>query len=248
MNGIKLTGVCVLACVALGWSASTFAGAWAGSATNSEPRKHDELITGSSTFLEGHPDLRHRNHGITAFRAGEYLDAQRHFMRAAHFADKPSQAVYAEMLWDGIGVVQDRALAYAWMDLAAERGMPVFVGKRESYWGQLGEAERARALELGKTVYAEYGDDVAKPRQERLMRVARRNVTGSRVGMIGALTIEFPGPGGGHVIDGEQLYADELWVPERYWAWQEATTERALRTTIHVGDFEQSQQPRPAGD
>lgn len=209
---------------------------------------HDEIITTSSTFLEGHPDVRHRNSGNTALRGGFHEDAAMHFRKAASFADKPSQAVYAEMLWDGIGMGQDRALAYAWMDLAAERGNALLVAKREQYWAALGEAERARALQVGKDVYARYGDEVAQPRQEEVMRKARRNVTGSRVGFVGPLRIRLPGPGGGfdgagYEVSGDQMYARELWEPAEYWAWQDAVTDRTLRAFIRIGDLEQEPAP-----
>lgn len=204
------------------------------------PRSNfEETVTASSVFLEGHPDVRHRNHGVSAFRAGNYQDAERHFRAAARHADKASQAVLAEMYWDGIGVDQDRAIAYAWMDLAAERGSRTFIAKREFYWSRLGAADRARAIVEGQAIYAEYGDDIAQPRQERAMQRARRNVTGSRVGMVGALRISMPGPGGGIELSGDQIYQNKLWEPDQYWTWQDEVTEEALRTyTIRIGEIE----------
>ena len=67
-------------------------------------------------------DLRFRLHGLEEFKAGRHEDAFKFFQRASFYADKPSQGMVAEMLWNGQGVAKDPALAYAWMDLAAERG------------------------------------------------------------------------------------------------------------------------------
>src|SRR5690606_35047968 len=112
-------------------------------------------------FLSSHPDLRHRMRGLKEFKDGNLEDAFRFFQRAAFYADKPSQGMVAEMLWSGQGVPQDRALAYAWMDLAAERGYATFLGARERYWNALDESERERAISEGQAVYAKYGDAAA---------------------------------------------------------------------------------------
>src|SRR5690606_3408590 len=118
----------------------------------------------------------------------------------------------AEMLWEGDGVPRDRAQAYAWSDLAAERGWPDLLGKRERYWNQLDAAERERAIEVGLPLLREYGDDVAKPRIDTKLRQARRRITGSRVGHVGNLTIRLPSVAGdpmqgGHDVDGSRYYA-----------------------------------------
>src|SRR3546814_17375883 len=77
-----------------------------------------------------------------------------------------SQGMVAEMLWNGDGVERDRALADAWMDLAAERGYAGFHGLRERYWSALDEAGRARALEAGQEVYAHSGPAAPTPRKD----------------------------------------------------------------------------------
>src|SRR3546814_8772491 len=129
-------------------------------------------------FLNSHPDLRYRLLGMEAMREDRHGDAFKFFRLSADFADKPSQGMVAEMLWDGYRVERYRALAYAWMDLAAERGYAGFLGLRERYWSALDEAERARALEAGQEVYAHYGDAAAKPRIAIALRRGRREMTG----------------------------------------------------------------------
>lgn len=181
-----------------------------------------EVILNSQYFLSAHPDIRWRREGVWSLELGQPDHAAEYFRRAARYADKPSQAMLAELYWTGHGVEADRVLAYAWMDLAAERAYPVFLAKREHYWAQLTEAEQARVQEVGLPLYQQYGDDVAKPRLERLLRRAKRNITGTRVGFVGALKILVPGPGGAaHSISGDDFYDDEFWEPARYWAWQD---------------------------
>src|SRR3546814_6828921 len=96
------------------------------------------------------------------------------FLRAARYADKPSQAMVAEMHWRGLGVPQDRELGYAWMDLAAERMYPNFVIKRERYWQLLDADQRSNAIERGQQLLAEYGDRSEEHTSElqSLMRIS----------------------------------------------------------------------------
>ncbi len=135
-----------------------------------------------NTFRHAHPDLAGRHDGASHLARGDFSRARVSFERGAYYADKASQAAMAEMLWLGRGGARDRAQAYVWMDLAAERGYPVFLGQRESMWAALTDAERELALTIGDELYSRYGDDVAKPRQERVMRRARTQLIGSRVG------------------------------------------------------------------
>jgi hypothetical protein len=190
-------------------------------------------------LLSAHPDLRWRSQAMGEYQAGRMVNAFAWFRRAARYADKPSQAMVAEMYWEGRGVARDRALGYAWMDLAAERGWRPFLIKRERYWAALDEAERARALRLGEQIYAEFGDAAAKPRKEAVLARERRRATGSRTGFVGALDVVVPGPGGVPLrIRGEDYYAEALWVPEKYWAWQDRLWREAMPGQVTVGEVE----------
>ena len=46
-----------------------------------------------------------------------------------------------------------------------------------------------------------------------MLRNARRNATGSRVGFVGNLKIIVPGPTGEEVIDGSRFYDPKYWDP-----------------------------------
>ena len=85
-----------------------------------DPTEDPVLMTAG--FLSAHPDLKYRLMGLDEYRKGNLDDALQFFRRSAFYGDKASQGMVAEMLWTAQGVAQDRPLAYAWMDLAAERG------------------------------------------------------------------------------------------------------------------------------
>jgi len=210
-----------------------------------EPGISPEMMT--EGFLAAHPDLRWRREGLHAYANGRYAEAYRHFLRAARYADKPAQAMLAEMHWKGIGVPQDREIGYAWMDLAAERLYSAFVVLRESYWQQLDAAQRTQAIERGQALLAEYGDGAAKPRMAKVLQ-RHRGGTGSRVGFVGNLEIiPFTGPnasgmsGGGLRISGEDYYAPKYWQAERYFEWQDEAWDALPRTgRVKVGELERA--------
>lgn len=219
-------------------------------------------------FLAAHPDLRWRREGLRSLEKGEYRIAMRQFKRAARHADKPSQALIATMYWSGSGVPVDRALAYAWMDVAGERHYPDIIALREAYWVRLTGAERQRAVEVGQAILAEYGDDVARPRLARILDRERRKVTGSRTGSVGRVSIiPFTGPlaqtgatltlysHGGSIgsnasgtFGGEQYYAAEYWHPDQYFQLQDRLSRPPLQPRVKAGDLEPVRVPAVGPD
>lgn len=200
------------------------------------PDPLDDPILVAAGFLDSHPDLRYRILAMEAYEEGKHQDAMRFFRRAAFYADKPSQAMVAEMLWRGEGADRNPPLAYAWMDLAAERGYHIFLQTREQYWHALDEQQRAVAIDEGQTVYARYGDKVAEPRISAVLRRARTRITGSRTGAVGNLQIIVPGPGGtDRTISAHQFYRPEYWDPVKYRQWHDDlwTNARIGKVTVH---------------
>jgi hypothetical protein len=187
----------------------------------------------ASDFERYHPDQRFRQLGLEALERDDPEWAFRWFRKAARFADKASQAMLAEMLWDGIGTRRDPARAYAWMDLAAERHYRMFLIKREAYWKALDPAQRKRALDVGAGLYEEYGDAAAKPRLEAQLRRGSRKSAGSRLGFRGALRVYTAGPGGNFQWEPD-YYADRHWQPEAYWAEQDRLWRNPMRGTVTV--------------
>jgi hypothetical protein len=221
--------------------------AGAGASEKAKPQKIDPAVL-TEGFLSAHPDLRWRREGMRAYEAGDYATALAWLKRAARYGDKASQALVAGIYWDGLGVAQDRPLAYAWMDLAAERLYPDFVMFRERYWNGLDEAGRAEAVERGQALYAEYGDEVAKPRLETILRRESRKTTGSRLGFVGNLQIipnTGPLAGTGMTLSGDQYYASKYWEPKEYWQLQDEIWRAPVRTRVTVGDVEKADADAP---
>jgi hypothetical protein len=207
-----------------------------------EPGISPELMT--EGFLAAHPDLRWRREGQHAYANGNYGEAMRYFLRAARYADKPAQAMIAEMYWKGTGVAQDRELGYVWMDLAAERFYSNFVILRAQYWGKLDAGEQRSSLQRGQALLAEYGDDVAKVRMAKVLR-KERGVTGSRTGFVGNLEIiPFTGPnaGTGLTIRADEYYSPKFWQADKYFEWQDQVWDApgARKGRVEVGDVEQA--------
>lgn len=189
----------------------------------------------ANDFLTYHPDMANRKMGMDAYHRGKFEIAADYFHRAARYADKASEAALAEMLWKGEGVAMNRPLAYAWMDLAAERHYPSLLAMRERYWQQLSATEQTQAVEAGDAVYAEYGDSVAKPRLAVQLRRGLLDATGSHVGYVGSMKVagNMPGcntgkgcPSGTFEtiagVPGDQYYAPQYWNEQDYFASQDA--------------------------
>lgn len=209
------------------------------------PLKVDRDIDASQAVEDAHPDQRFRRLGYEAAQKGRTEDARRYYRKASRYGDKISQAALAELLWTGQGGDTDRALGYAWMDLAAERRTPYLLAKRERYWSELSDAERHRALDEGLAIYKEYADAVAKPRLERIMRHERNQVTGSRLGYLGTLeTTLRESDGNGSRVLAQQYYQDRNWKPDDYWKVQDKLIERQGK--VHVGALEVPADPSSA--
>jgi hypothetical protein len=188
-------------------------------------------------YMHLHPDVEYRQLGLQSYRRGHHAVAFDRFRRAGYFGDKPAQGLVAEMYWKGEGVPADRALAYVWMDLAAERGYRDLVGLRERYWAQLTAAERQRALEQGPALYREYGDPTVKPRYARRLQRLRNQITGSHIGTdVGVLAGQRDASGAVALTGG--LYADANWNAEQYWQRQDRLWRLKLGGTVNVGDVE----------
>lgn len=241
-HGIDMRSLALILCGVL--LAPTMAAAARGKPLPKDPA-NDPLMVAAG-FLDHHPDLRHRMDALEAYRARKFERARTLFERAALYADKPSQGMMAEMLWKGEGGAQDRALAYAWMDLAAERGYRPLLVLRERYWKDLGETERAEAVARGGALYARYGDAVAKPRYANVLRRGMKQVTGSRTGFVGNVSIVVPIAGGEQNIDGAHFFNPRYWKPDEYWAWQDAIWKQMRPAVVNVGEPEKVEDAAPA--
>lgn len=220
---------------------------------NAPPKMIGSDVWSSSNFRNSHPDLLHRLGGQAAFEDGDFATARVEFEVAARFGDKLSQAMLAEMEWLGTGAPANRARAYVWMDLAAERGFVGFVSKRERFWAALDQTERGLVRLIGEPIYAEYGDESALPRLGIKFRrglygsVLRKGGSLAARGTVlvpngGPITLRANGAGGTFVTGGIQMefadyYDDAFWRVDSYVRWHEEQLDLARRGTVEVGQI-----------
>ncbi|GGA80305.1 hypothetical protein GCM10011521_18220 [Arenimonas soli] len=197
------------------------------------------LVAQSDLFLQAHPDLHMRLRGLDKLDKGELDGAIEDFREAARHSDKPAQAILAELHWTGRGVPRDRGLAYVWMDLAAERGYPLMVAKREQYWRELEPDERETALAHGEDFYDQFGDAVARPRLEVLMKRAKINFRRSRAHSAGVDGVNVLVGDKFHRIRGRLFHDEKFWTPEGYFAWQDDLGHGRGEGRVDVGEVEQ---------
>ena len=190
---------------------------------------YETIVLQSHEFLVYHPDLRFRGLGMQARERGRHEEARNDFRNAARYGDKLSQAALADMLWNGQGGPVDRALGYAWMDLAAERGTEWLAVQRERFWEALSADERERAVREGRALYAEFGDPAATPRLERELRAGSMRQTGSRAGWNGAMRSQGRGDAGARVLQPEKHQLARYWDPVAYRQWQDEELARSGR-------------------
>ncbi|HEY9253624.1 MAG TPA: hypothetical protein VIP30_03725 [Stenotrophomonas sp.] len=208
-----------------------------------DPQLH--RVTQSAAYAVAHPGEQARQLGFKALKQDRPAEARRQFLFGARYADKLSQFMLGQLYWEGIGGPVDRPLAYAWMDLAAERGNAAALARREVLWNALDADEQARAVAVGKPLQARYADATAQPRLEAVMRRNRKDVTGSMLGWAGKVSVcvaeEHKGMARGiegtcpPTVGGETYYDDRLWEPQQYWASQDAAMTRQLGTQVEVG-------------
>ena len=134
-------------------------------------------------------------------------------------------------------------MAYVWMGLAAERGYTSFSKKRERYWSELGETERARALQEGPAIRAKYADSAAEPRLQAVLKRERNKATGTRVGSTATpMKIVVPGVG---TLDSSQYYDPKYWDPKQYRVWQDSIWQELRIGQVDVGEVEQVSNDAP---
>lgn len=194
----------------------------------------------------GHPNEMWRVRALIALKRGDLPGTVERLQLASRYADKLSQHSLSLMYWHGVGVEVDRAVAYVWAELAAERDYPTLERARAAMWLKLSDEERTRAAALRPQWMAEYGDAVAKPRMERAMEKALVEVTGSRIGA-SRDWVQFGSVNGRPVPTAEEYLAEYRWKPETYWRAEELR----WNAKVVVGDSEKVEsepEPEPEQD
>jgi hypothetical protein len=133
---------------------------------------------------------------VRALREKDYAFTVNMYEVSASWGYKPAQYNLGVMYLKGEGVPVDRARAMAWIALASERGEPTYVQARELLYADLSKDEFARANEIWRELKGTYADDIALARAKARWAQARAEMTGSRVGAAGPLTVGSASSGG----------------------------------------------------
>lgn len=195
----------------------------------------DALATQTSGLLAARPDIRWRIAGDHARAEGRDENAYLHYRRAARYGDKQAQSILARMHHDGDGAARDRALAFAWITIAAERGDASYVQLRDRYWQQLDAGQREEAEARLHDLQAEYGDAQAIPRLRRSIRTARHQATGSRLGYAGAL--EVTATNGNRDTSGTSLSGSDYY-DRKYWRSPQPEADRPAHAPLDASTKE----------
>ena len=195
-----------------------------------------------------HKDQYFRSVAIDLYAKGEIEEARHYFTLAARYADKPSQLALALMAMGTDGGTPDLPLAYAWLDVAAERGYPAFLAERERLWSRMDEEQRQRALAIGRQLLRVYGDHVAKERHWRRVLAHARGSMYSKPSLRHVARVDqyagcnqrartlmdLNGAGGCSSLAG--FFDDANWDADAYWQLQDSRW-RAVGT-VSVGPLQ----------
>lgn len=151
-------------------------------------------VIGEERFLPG--DYYYCLGGLT-YGEHNYGQSLRFFTTAASWASKPAQYVLGVMALNGDHQPKNRALALAWLALAAERPNSRFQAPYEEANKASTRAERRGAEELLEKMRPIYGDATAAVRAEQryadgMKWLARMNNGGNRVCLGGMATLDRP--------------------------------------------------------
>ena len=147
-----------------------------------DPEIQKTLLAMANASTLYHPDLFGEFAGMRCYTHHQYACAKKNFEYGALYADKLSQLSIGLMYVNGEGRNKDPVMAYAWLDLAAERDYPNFVATRDRVKATLTAEQMAQAKALRNTLGERYGDAVAQPRMAVQLRQGLMQMTGSHTG------------------------------------------------------------------
>ena len=154
------------------------------------------------------------------YRARSYLkqdepaSALGMYKLAAYWGNKYAQYNIGILYFvGGKSIAPDRARAAAWLRLAAGSQQPGMTDAFQKVLEALTPAERAQADIVWNELQTKYADTLTRQRVITRYQTERRNVTGSRVGFVGSLTLCLPD---GSEADGYTYYKQMDKVFETY--------------------------------
>ncbi len=145
-----------------------------------------ERTTGTSIFneqihaIEALEILQHRADHF--FEKEQYDLALRDYSMLARVSDKYSQYYLAYMHFHGLGMPENLIEAYAWSYVAAETGIPDYVGFHQAVHVQLNEQQLIVAWKKANEYQNDVGIYKTAIRARKLIARKKQQCTGSRVG------------------------------------------------------------------
>lgn len=207
------------------------------------------ITTMNNASTQGHPDLFGEFAGMRLYSEGHYKSAIKYFKYGARYADQLSQLSIGLMYENGQGVEEDPITACAWLALAAQRKYPEFVETRDRVCDALTPAQHDQAVAALNKLLPEYSDKAAKHRMAVVLRLAKMQTTGSRLGLDGGITTVSTNPncGGPTINNGDTdvpqagCSSANFWspwrrVPKKYFTARDAQ----WSGTVTVGSLQQS--------
>lgn len=167
-------------------------------------------------YSEHIPSAWEMRQGRQDYQSGNYTGAFWHYMNAAVWADKFAQYNIGVMYLRGEGVEFDPVRAWAWLELAAERGYPDMVLAADDLYRLLDEEQQREGRRiLEDDLLPDYGDAVRIKATARRMERERRQATGTRTGSKAALSALRIIDGSGITRRGDEFYDPAKWDFER---------------------------------
>ncbi len=136
------------------------------------------------------PDEADMIRAVHTLQDGFPKDAYDKFRRAAKLGNKEAQKNIGLMYIQGLGVEKNWPMAYCWLKLASTSGDNKYMAARDEVYNSLRPDEKEQAIQDCQLIEDEFGDLEALKRRERWIRRQKREVTGSRLGNVGALRIQ----------------------------------------------------------
>jgi hypothetical protein len=211
----------------------------------------EKMLTGMNTASTwGHPDQFGEFAGMRLYSEGNYGAAIKYFKYGARYADKLSQLSIGLMYENGRGVKRNPVTACAWLALAAQRKFPSFIATRDRVCKALTPAQHDQAVAVLDKLLPVYGDEVAKPRMAKELRLAKMQTTGSRLGFDSGIDTASTNPNCGGPTIGDapvagcgssNFWSPWRWDPKKYFAARDAQ----WRGTVTVGALQDKNAPAP---
>jgi hypothetical protein len=134
---------------------------------------------------------------VHAYSKKDFAFAIQMYEVAAAWAFKPAEYNLAIMYARGQGIPADLPRGMAWMALAAERNDKRYVDAREAIYAEMTQEQFDQANVIWRGLKKTYGDEVALRRAKARWAQVKSNMTGSRVGSVGNLTVAVPNASSG---------------------------------------------------